>query len=280
MIRKAIQVICLVATAGGGNHRVMELRTSPCPFDETPNAVRWNQQIMKILRIFGLILMLSPRTVLAQACPPADGSGHGIPSTLHGKLIHHEDLRTWHELKLGQKICDWKSIQVISTKLDWNYVHRFHGCAVTITGRLFTPVTGYYSLGLAMDVDKIQTDDGCRPLPVPHDLSHVPVPKTVQNYIVTISVDYRNGGHIGVKVGTTERSKQALTPWQAYASYHLTGAADVIWFDCAEGFEMIKADQVPKLNREISPSVPGDNYTTLDEDSGRNKLIFQCRRVQ
>jgi hypothetical protein len=259
---------------------VKELRPSTPLDDETWTSMLWNRQMMKRLWVLGLIVMLDPKTVCAQACPSEDESGPGIPSTLHGKLLYHEDLRTWHEIKLSQKVCNWESIQVISTKLDWNYVHRFRGCAVTITGRLFTPVTGYYSLGLAMDAGKIQPDDDCKPFPIQPDLSKVPIPKTVQQYIVTISVDYRNGGHIDVKVGSTAKGKIALKPWQAYAGYHLTGAADVIWFDCAKGFEMIKADQIPKMNREISPSAPGDNYTGFDEDNGLNTLVFECRRTR
>ena len=130
--------------------------------------------------LFWLTLILSSKTVCAQVCPSEDGSGPGVPSTLHGKLIYHEDLRTWHALKLDQKVCNWESIQVISTKLNWNYVHRFRGCAVTITGNLFTPMTGYYSLGLAMDVDKIQPDDNCKLLPVQADLSKGPVPEACE----------------------------------------------------------------------------------------------------
>ena len=226
------------------------------------------------------MLVLCSKTVCAQVCPSEDGSEPGIPSTLHGRLIYHEDLRTWHALKPDNKVCNWEFIQVISTKLDWNHIHRFRGCGVTITGNLFTPMTGYYSLGLAMDVGKIQPDNDCRPLPVEPDFSKIPVPKNVKSYIVTIKVDYRNGGHIDVIVKPTSKSERVLKPWQTYASYFLTGAADVMWFDCAKGFEMTKASQTPQNDHEISPSAPGDNYTGFDEESGLNTLTFECRRVR
>ena len=233
---------------------------------------------MKIQWLFWLMLVLGSKNVCAQ-CSKEDGSGPGVPSTLHGKLTYHDDLRTWHALKPDQNVCAWESIEVVSTKLNWNQVHRFRGCGVTITGNLFTPITGYYSLGLAMDVDRIQPDNDCKPLPIEPDLSKVLFPKTVKSYVVTIKVDYRNGGHVEVMVTPTAQSKIVVKPWQAYASYFLTGARDVIWFDCAKGFEMTKASQTPKNDHEIFPSVRGDNFTGFDKDAGLNTLIIECRRV-
>jgi hypothetical protein len=199
-------------------------------------------------------------------------------SSLHGKLIYNEDLRQWHEMKLDKKTCDWESVEVVSIKIDFEQMHRYRGCDVTITGSLFFPTTGYYSLGLAIDVDKIQPDNDCKPHPVQPDLSKVPIPKTVRNYAVTIQVDYRNGGHIDVQVKPTRKSAALLAPWQAYASYYLTGSKDVIWFDCADDFEMTSASQAPKIDHEIIPSVQGDNGTVLDERSGLNTITFQCQR--
>jgi hypothetical protein len=109
--------------------------------------------------------------------------------------------------------------------MDWNAVHRFRNCGITITGILFTPVTGYYSLGLAIDVDKIRPDNDCKPQPAQPDLSKVPIPKIVKSYVVTIQVDYRNGGHIDVIVRPAAKSKRVLRPWQAYASYFLGTSA-------------------------------------------------------
>ena len=96
---------------------------------------------MKIQWLFWLMLVLGSKNVCAQ-CSKEDGSGPGVPSTLHGKLTYHDDLRTWHALKPDQNVCAWESIEVVSTKLNWNQVHRFRGCGVTITGNLFTPITG------------------------------------------------------------------------------------------------------------------------------------------
>jgi hypothetical protein len=234
---------------------------------------------MKAPWIFWLVLLLSCKDMRAQVCPSEYGSKAKEPSTLHGKLIYNEDLRQWHELKLDKETCDWESVEVVSGKMDMKQVHRYCDCGVTITGSLFIPITGYYSLGLAMDVDKILSDEGCKPYPNQPDLSKVQIPKNVRSYEVTIQVDYRSKGSIDVKVRPTKKSTALLKPWQAYANYFLTGSRYGIWFDCADGFEMIKANQIPKIDREIFVSMPGDNYTTFSEGSGLNTLTFGCRRV-
>lgn len=195
---------------------------------------------------------------------------------MHGKLIYNDDLRQWHELKLDKNTCDWQSVEVVSKIIGLKQVHRYRGCSVTITGRLFFPSTGYYSAGLAIDADKIKPDKDCKPHPVEPDLSSVPIPKSLKDYTVTIQVDYRNR-HIDVKVRPSAQNPILLTPWQAYASHYLTGSEDVIWFDCAKKFEVTTASQNPKQNHEIFPSVHGDNSTTFD-GTGLNTLIFKCKR--
>jgi len=227
---------------------------------------------------FWVMLLLSCRNVSAQVCPSGYGSlakEHAKEvSSLHGKLIYHEDLWQWHELELDKKTCDSESVEVFSGKTDEKQVHRYRDCSVTITGRLFFPNAGFV-LGLAIDADKIQPDRDCRPHPV-EDLSKVPIPETVGGYIVIIQVDYGND-HTDVKIRQSAQSATLLTPWQAYASYYLTGGRTVIWFDCAEEFDIIKANQIPKRNDEIIPSVRGDNFTTFD-GRGLHTLTFQCQR--
>jgi hypothetical protein len=222
--------------------------------------------------------LLSCRNLSAQVCPSGSGSlakEHAKEvSSLHGKLIHHENLWQWHSLELDKKTCDWESVEVFSGKIDEKQIHRYRDCGVTITGRLFFPNAGFV-LGLAIDADKIQPDRDCKPYPV-EDLSKAPIPKTVRDYIVNIQVDYSNN-HTDVKIRQSAQSMTLLTPWQAYASYYLTGVGTVIWFDCAKGFDVIKANQIPKGNSEIIPSVRGDNGTVFD-GRGLHNLTFQCQR--
>jgi hypothetical protein len=234
--------------------------------------------IMKIPAAFWVMVLLSCRDLSAQVCPPGYGSLSKMHakevSSLHGKLIYHEDLWQWHELKLDNKTCDSESVEVFSGKIDEKQAHRYRNCSVTITGRLFFPNAGS-ALSLAIDADKIQPDRDCKPHPV-DDLSKVPIPKTVRDYIVTIQVDYINS-HTDVKIRQSAQGTTLLTPWQAYASYYLTGGRTVIWFDCAEGFDVIKASQIPKHNDEAIPSVHGDNFTEFD-GKGLHTLTFQCQR--
>ncbi len=235
---------------------------------------------MRVRWTFWLMFQLSCLAVHAQVCPSEGLTTAKTSSTLHGKLISHEDLRQWLELKLDQQACGWGSVQVNSGLIDLKEMHRFRDCGITITGNLFKPMTGYYSLGLAVDVDKIRPDDDCKPHPVQPDLSKYPIPATVKSYMVTIRVDYRDGGHIDVKVSPTVRSTVTFTPWQAYARYSLTGSPDVIWFDCAHAFEVAGASQSPKMGHRIFLDGSGSNSATFDLKSGLNTLIFQCRRPQ
>ena len=162
---------------------------------------------MKIPFAFWVMLLLSCRNLSAQVCPSGYGSlakEHAKEvSSLHGKLIYHEDLWQWHELELDKKTCDSESVEVFSGKTDEKQVHRYRDCSVTITGRLFFPNAGFV-LGLAIDADKIQPDRDCRPHPV-EDLSTPYVEERGGFVTETLARIYINQGYYSKAIDIYEK---------------------------------------------------------------------------
>ena len=87
-------------------------------------------------------------------------------------------------------------------------------------------------------MDQIEPVGQCtRQLPLP-DYSRAKPDKAVRAYRVEMDVDYRPGDHpIVFRVSSSAKN---LQPWQAYASYMLTGGL-VLYGHCGEGFAV---DQV------------------------------------
>jgi hypothetical protein len=83
------------------------------------------------------------------------------------------------------------------------------------------------------------------------------------------------GGHIVV---TAESDGRILTPWQAYASYWLTGGY-VFYAYCADGFDLTHFVGTP----ETKPWLV-DNYIAMDPEGAAQKhvtrlrLDYTCRR--
>jgi hypothetical protein len=106
----------------------------------------------------------------AQSCPNAGaGEAPGV-SVLHGKVILHDELRTWLGLNLDQRACGEEEIELeLHEPETRRHVEGLRGCSVTITGKLYTGETGYYSTNLAMSVENLKPDASCHPVPVMPD---------------------------------------------------------------------------------------------------------------
>ncbi len=119
------------------------------------------------------------------------------------------------------------------------------------------PSTGYYSLDLYQSVEQVEPVGRCERRPAFPDYSKVKPNRTIREYRVEMHVNYRPGDHpIIFRVSTGGKE---LQPWQAYASYWLTGGF-VLYGKCAEGFVVSKVFGT----REAKPSHFDNSRTPED----------------
>src|ERR1035437_1511589 len=161
----------------------------------------------------------------AQSCPQENPHGPSIvsaPQTLSGELVYHNGLRQWLGLQLVTPVCGQKEIQLIPAELDQAHQQALdvlRGCRVTTYGSLDLSSTGYYSTDFFQNIDKIEPSPGCVRQPAFPDYSKAKPSPSIHNYRVAIRIDYL-GDHITI---TARAGDRVLTPWQADASYQLTG---------------------------------------------------------
>jgi len=140
---------------------------------------------------------------------------------------------------------------------DWTPLEVLRGCQVRSTGAIDFSPTGYYSLDLYQNVEEIESLGTCaKQLPFP-DYSKAKRDKTIRRYQVDMHVDYEPGDHpIIFRVSSAGKD---LRPWQAYASYWLTGGF-VLYGYCGEGFFVDKVFGTPQAKPEHfeEPRTPED----------------------
>lgn len=176
-----------------------------------------------------------PAVTFAQQCPQSNPNGASVPSatqTLEGQLIFHDGIRKWFELKLDQPQCGQTSTELIRVN-DWTPLEVLRGCRVKSTGALDFSSTGYYSLDTYQDVQKIEPVAACVRQPLFPDYSHAKPDPAIHEYRVEMHVDYGSGDH-SIVFRVSSGGKE-LQPWQAYASYDLTGGF-VLYGMCGKGF--------------------------------------------
>jgi len=223
---------------------------------------------------------------LGQQCPQASETGPHSASearTLEGRLVFHDAIRKWFELKLDEPQCGQASIELVRVRLDdWRPLEILRGCRVRSSGTIGFSTTGYYSLELNQDVEDIETIGTCETqLPLP-DYSDARPDKTIRQYRVDMQIDYELGDHpIIFRVSSEGRD---LQPWQAYASYMLTGGY-VLYGHCGKGFAIDKVFGTPqaKPSHFDEPRSSGD-MAMFDPESaaaaGKKKLHvgYTCLR--
>ncbi len=165
-----------------------------------------------------------------------DPTGPTIPSqvrTLEGRLVFHDGIRAWFELKLNEPQCGQTSIQLVQITEESADIEGVRGCRVKSSGAIDFSPTGYYSRDTFQDVKEIQPVGTCLRQPLFPDYSGAKPDKIILKYRVDMHVHYGPGDHpITFHVRSAGRE---LRPWQAYASYSLTGGF-VLYGHCAEGF--------------------------------------------
>lgn len=184
-----------------------------------------------------LALICSPSlAVFGQDCPSADANGVSVPSaaqTLEGALIHHDGIRQWFELKLDKPQCGQPSIQLTSVQGNYAPLEVLRGCRVRSTGVVDESPTGYFSLDLYQDVTAVEPVGACARKPLFPNYSKASPDRSVQKYRVEMLINYEPGDH-PVQFRVTSAGRE-LRPWQAYASYWLTGGF-VLYGHCGKGF--------------------------------------------
>jgi hypothetical protein len=130
-------------------------------------------------------------------------------------------------------------------------------CRVRSKGTIDFSPTGYYTLDTYQFVEEIQSVGTCaRKLPFP-DYSGVKPDKAIRAYRVDMYINYEPGDH--PIVFRVSRSGKELQPWQAYASYDLTGGF-VLYGHCGEGFVVEKVYGTPQARpgHFDEPHTPSD----------------------
>jgi len=185
-----------------------------------------------------LVLVCVPSRASAQECPRMNPAGPDISSgtqSLKGKLIYHDGIRQWFELRLDKPKCGQGSLQLVQLNNKSKSLEILRGCRVESTGKLGDAGTGYFSLAVYQDVRRVRPIGVCskqRPLP---NYSKYKPDRHVNAYTVHMHVDYGPGDHPVTFQVRTEAGE--LQPWQAYASYWMTGGY-VLYGQCGEGFDV------------------------------------------
>ncbi len=238
--------------------------------------------------LFAVTLLLTAfRPAIAQSCPKENPNGPSIesdPQTITGKVVYHDEIRQWFGLQLDSPVCGVdKEIQLLqgggAFEVDEGNAYAievFRGCRVTVRGALGIPGTGYYSAELYQNADKIEPAKDCVLKPHLPDYSKAKPDSSIRSYRVAMQINYQaRGGHIVV---TAESGARALTPWQAYASYWLTGGY-VFYANCADDFDLTHFAGTPETKPWLI-----DNYIAMDPESAAQKhvthlrLDYTCRR--
>jgi hypothetical protein len=199
-----------------------------------------------LIAVASLLFVCAALPARGQQCPKQNPNGPNAPSEtrkLEGQLIYHDGIRKWFELKLNRPECGQESVELVQGDGAFAPGYRasleiLRGCRVHTNGVLDLPSTGYYSLSLYQAVDEIEPVGECMKQPPSPDYSKAKPDKSVRSYRVEMTIDYEKAD-TPIFFHVTSRGRE-LTPWQAYASYFLTGGF-VLYGDCADGFVVIKA---------------------------------------
>ena len=223
-----------------------------------------------------VLVVLLRGAMFAQNCPKENPSGPSVDSAtrvVHGVLVLHNGLRVWMELLPDTPVCGFRSVQLLggeggAFEVDGNDSRRlqvFRGCNATVHGTLGLPGTGYYSAPIYLNVQMIEPAPGCIRKPLLPYYSHIKPAPDVRQYRVLMSVHYRGDGSVNA---TIQSGNRTLRPWQAYASYSLTGEF-VLYGYCATGFVASRVSGTPAAKPWLI-----DTYVAMDPDSAAAKGVW------
>ncbi len=163
----------------------------------------YNQFVRRSLLPFALAVCVTPR-MFAQC--PSMGTETEVRA-LKGRLIFHDGIQAWFELKLDQPQCGEASIELFDQ--DSNSLAVLRGCRVQSHGALIFSARG----NIRQIVERIESVGKCvRRAPFP-DFSGVKPDNSVHEYLVEMHVNGRRP-----IVFTVSEAGHSLGPWQVYAS--------------------------------------------------------------
>jgi hypothetical protein len=194
-----------------------------------------------LIAVASLLIFCATLPARGQNCPQENSKGPSLPSesrTLVGRLIYHDGIRKWFELKLDEPECGQKSIQLLQgggAFSPWNpaSLEILRGCRIRTKGNLAFPSTGYYTLDLYQNVENAEPVRECIKQPPLPDFSKAKPDQSIRSYRVEMTIDYTQADR-PIFFRVTSKGKE-LQPWQAYASYWLTGGY-ILYGNCAKGF--------------------------------------------
>jgi hypothetical protein len=203
-----------------------------------------------------------------QQCPKENPKGPSISSevrTLEGTLVYHDGIRQWFELKLDRPQCGQSSTELIPAGEEWKPLEILRGCHVRSKGLLAVSPTGYYSLNTSQSVDEVVAIGDCKQqMPFPEDPKDRP-DKRIRAYRVDMHLNYAPGDH-PILFHISSAGKE-LRPWQAYASYFLTGGF-VLYGSCGKGFVVDRVFGTPQANpSHFEDSRTPEDRATFDPES-------------
>lgn len=221
---------------------------------------------MARLLLAWVLLAAAALSVSGQTCPePITNGGPDSPSEireLQGHLLFHDGMRQWFELKLDKPQCGQTSIQVNLIQ-DSTHIEIFRGCRVRSRGELDYRTTGYISLEMYQNLRAIEPIGKCeRKAPFP-DYSKAKPDSGIRAYRVDMIFNNKRDRPIPVRVTSAGKP---LRPWQAYASYFLTGVF-TLYGNCGEGFSVDKVFGTPEANPLHHDPEIEDNSAMFDLDS-------------
>jgi hypothetical protein len=212
---------------------------------------------------------------LGQECPSTSTTGSTTASQmriLEGRLVFHDGIRQWSELQLDAPECGQSSVQLIQLEKKAPPLEILRGCRVRSSGAIDFSSTGYYSLDTFQDVKDIEPVGACSRQPPFPDYSGAMPDKEIESYQVQMHIDYRPGDH--PVVFDVRSAGRELQPWQAYASYLLTGGF-VLYGRCGDGFVIDRVSGTPEAN----PGHFADPRTSDDMASFDPETAAQSGRV-
>jgi hypothetical protein len=215
---------------------------------------------------YALVLVLftcGGNRAFAQECPRTSSTGPSIASqvrTLEGRLVFHDGIRQWFELKLDRPQCGQSSIQLLQLRETYGDLEVLRGCRVKSGGAIEFSPTGYFSLDTFQGVRRVEPVGLCSPQPRFPEYSGAKPDKQIHTYTVDMHVTYKPGDH--PIVFHVESAGRELAPWQAYASYMLTGGFALYGY-CGDGFAVDKVFGTP----EAHPGHFDDGIASFDPGS-------------
>jgi hypothetical protein len=244
-----------------------------------------------LIAVTSLLFFCVALSARGQQCPKENPNGPGQPSetrTLEGKLIYHDGIRKWFELKLDRPECGQQSIELFPGRSAFSPgnssgLETFKGCHVRTEGLLAGPASGYYTLDVNQSVEEIEPIGICTRQPPLADFSKAKPDKSIRNYRVEMTIDYTQADR-PIFFRVTSKGKE-LRPWQAYASYFLTGGY-VLYGNCAKGFMVNRvfgdSEATPQHFNERGNPDDSAMFDPYDRDGVVNKKLllgYTCMRL-